>query len=75
MGKSSGKVIQVRPYNTKELSALYGVSYKTFKKWLRPHKEQIGDKIGYYYNIDQVKTIFRILSLPFEFTFEDGLDN
>lgn len=71
---SDKKTIKVRPYTTKELAALYGVDIKTLRKWLKPHKERIGERIGYYYNIDQVKVIFQLLSLPFDLTFEEGIE-
>lgn len=40
---------------------LYGMDYKTFRKWLLPHKEAIGKRIEYYYNFRQVGIIFQKL--------------
>ncbi len=56
--------IPVQPYSLKELSAMYGVSKNTFKKWLQPFKEELGKRNGYYYNNKQVKLIFDKLGSP-----------
>jgi len=56
--------IPIKPYSLKELAALYNVSKNTFKKWLEPVNRQIGKRVGYYYNIHQVKIIFKHLGIP-----------
>jgi hypothetical protein len=48
----------------KELSALYGISPKSFKTWLEPHEEVIGKKKGWYFTALQVKMIFEKLGKP-----------
>jgi hypothetical protein len=64
-------VKQVKPYKQKELSDLYGVSKKTFTKWLIPFKDKIGERKGHYYSVEQVKTIFILLGIPSNL---DGID-
>lgn len=54
----------LKPYNLKELAAMYGVSARTLNKWLAPFGDQIGKRIGYFYTIPQVKLIFLHLGLP-----------
>ena len=54
----------VKAYTLKELSALYGISPKTFKNWLQPYVETIGEKRGWYFNTLQVKLIFEKLGQP-----------
>ena len=54
----------LRPYSVKQLSELYGVSSKTFRRWLKPFLEAIGEKLGYYYNISQVRFIVQKLGVP-----------
>ena len=54
----------LKPYNLKELAALYGVSARTLNKWLKPFGDQVGKRIGYFYTIPQVKMIFLNLGLP-----------
>jgi len=54
----------LRPHNLKELAALYSISRKTFKRWLAPFKKEIGERVGYYYAIPQVRKIFTLLGLP-----------
>lgn len=58
------KDIALRPYNTKELAALYGVCTKTFRRWIKPFKQELGPRMGSYYSIAQVKIIFARLLLP-----------
>ena len=55
---------EIRPYTTKQLFALYGVSDKTFRKWLQPFREEIGKKRGLFFTIEQVKVIFDKLGTP-----------
>lgn len=60
----SGVAFALKAYTLKELSELYGVSEKTFRKWLSPFKEAIGEKRGYFYTIGQVKQILEFLGVP-----------
>ena len=55
---------EVKPYTPKELSEYYGVSDKTFKKWLSPFAIQIGQKNGRYYTVAQVRVIFEKIGIP-----------
>ncbi len=45
---------------------MYGISEKTFNTWLEPHKEKIGQRLGWYYNVKQVNIIFDLLGVPDE---------
>lgn len=54
----------VKPYTVKELAALYGVSPKTLRTWLLPHKEAIGDRVSRYFTALQIQLIFDRLGLP-----------
>lgn len=56
--------IHIKPYTLKELSILYGVDSRTIKVWLTPFTKEIGEKLGRYYTIPQVKIIFEKLDLP-----------
>lgn len=51
-------------YTTEELSMLYNITPKTFLKWLAPFQNEIGQKIGWYFNIRQVNIIFEKLGRP-----------
>lgn len=64
--KDKQKNAQIKPYSLKELSGLYGVSKNTFKKWLIPFKEDLGERKGYYYNNHQVTLMFEKLGVPGE---------
>ena len=54
----------LKAYSVKQLSEIYGVSTKTFRRWIAPFKSHIGDKQGYFYNIAQVKRIVQTLGVP-----------
>jgi hypothetical protein len=54
----------VRCYTHQELSKLYRVSWKTFKKLLKPYSKQIGQKNGHFYTSKQVMIIIKRLGLP-----------
>jgi hypothetical protein len=54
----------VKPYTVKELAGLYGVSPKTLRTWLLPHKEVIGERVSRYFTALQIQLIFDRLGLP-----------
>jgi hypothetical protein len=58
------QTITKRPYTYKELMQIYGVSRRTMMNWLKPYKEEIGDKRGRYLTIIQVGIIFGIIGEP-----------
>ena len=60
----------LKAYTVKQLSELYGVSPKTFHRWIAPFLEDIGEKKGYFYTISQVKTILKHLGVPGTFIVE-----
>ena len=64
MNMMKGTERQVRPYTYKELTELYGVSKKTLQTWLRPFKEQVGEKRGRYFTVIQIDVIFKNLGFP-----------
>ena len=55
----------VQPYNGKELANHYGVDPKTFRRWLKLLKADLGTRIGNYYSPNQVKIIVEKLGKPF----------
>jgi hypothetical protein len=55
---------EIRPMTTKEIAATYQVNLCTFRKWLSPFKNKIGEKVGMYYKPAQVKTILEVLGDP-----------
>lgn len=54
----------LKPYTVKELSILYGIHKTTMLRWLEPFTEDIGRRVGRFYTIKQVKTIFDKLGTP-----------
>ncbi len=55
---------QIKAYTLSELAALYCISTKAVKTWLKPHAAEIGEKKGRYFTTLQVRTIFEILGEP-----------
>ena len=62
--KENNKQIVLKPYTLNELAKLYGVNFRTLKVWLEPFLSEIGEKKGRYYQIPQVRIIFKKLDLP-----------
>lgn len=58
------KYVQVKAYLLKELAVIYQVDRRTLAKWMKPFAEEIGKRIGYYYQVQQVRIIFQKLPLP-----------
>jgi len=56
--------VPTQPYTTDEIAMLYGITAKTFLKWTEPFKNEIGQKIGWYFNVRQVNIIFEKLGRP-----------
>ncbi len=57
--------VYVKPLCIRELSLIYGVSYKTMSIWLRDLKVEIGFKRGRYFTVKQVGIIFESLGVPY----------
>jgi len=55
---------KIKAYTTRELADLYGVSPKTFRTWLTPHMQTVGQRISRYYTAKQVGIIFQLLGEP-----------
>ena len=53
-----------KPCTLKELAASYGVSTKTLRTWLGPHREAVGERLSRYFTALQVKIIFERLGQP-----------
>ena len=55
---------RVRPYTLLDLSRLYKISKPTLRKRLIPLQEEMGLRIGNYYNPRQIRIIFEKLGTP-----------
>lgn len=53
----------LKPYTLKDLARLYDTSSKVMRGWLRT-AQLLVDRVGYYYNINQVDNIFKHLGHP-----------
>jgi hypothetical protein len=66
----SKKKIKLDQYSIKELSVFYDVCHRTMKKWIHPFRNEIGEKVGRYYSVNEVKIIFDKLGLPGDYELE-----
>jgi hypothetical protein len=55
---------KIKAYTVGELARFYHVDLKTFKKWVRPYQQYIGERKGWYYTNKQVTIIFEKLGEP-----------
>ena len=56
--------ITARPCNISHLAMVYGVDRRTFNKWTKPFKENIGERTTYFFTLSQVETIFTCIGSP-----------
>lgn len=54
----------LKPYSIGELASIYQVDYRTLKKWIKPFESLLGERIGRYYSVSQVRIIFHHLNIP-----------
>lgn len=57
-------VFELGCYSNFELAKFYGIDVKTMRRWLLPFAEEIGERIGRFYNIRQVQIIISKLGTP-----------
>ena len=62
--------LKILPYSAVELSTIYDVCDRTFKKWIKPFEKEIGARHGRYYTISQVRKIIEKIGLPAEITLD-----
>lgn len=56
--------VMIKPLSPGELAKEYNVSLYTFNKWLEPHQTSIGERVGLYFTVLQVKIIYEKLGVP-----------
>ena len=57
-------IVPAQAYTTQELALFYKIIPKTFLKWIVPFHKDLGQKVGWFYNIRQVNIIFEKLGQP-----------
>lgn len=58
--------IEVRPYKNKELRTIFGMNEnpKAWKRLLDKYRDEIGEPDGQFYDVRQVKIIFKRCGVP-----------
>lgn len=62
--------IKLLPYSLVELATIYDVCDRTFKKWIKPFENEIGQRHGRFFTISQVRIIIEKLGLPAEISID-----
>ena len=62
--KENLEKFQLQPLSNAELANIYGISRTTLLTWMKPFKNELGERKGWYYNIRQVKIIIEHLGFP-----------
>lgn len=62
--EGSREEFRLRPYTPKELRTLYGVSWLTFTKWIKPFESELGRVHGRCFTVRQVKLLVEKLGIP-----------
>ena len=57
-------IVDVKPYTTKELAAIYNMSNKTFNRNIRAIRPHLGIRMGHFWNVKQVFIIFEHMGIP-----------
>lgn len=58
------KLVPIKCYTHQDLMHHYGVAWSTLQKWIKPFEKQIGEKVGHFYTVKQVRIIFENLGHP-----------
>lgn len=58
------KPFEIKPYSHAELCVLYGVSKHVLRKWVKAIEAKLGNRNGWFYNNQQVKTIIENYGIP-----------
>jgi transposase len=54
----------IKALTHKQLAQMYGVSWSTFRNWMKKVEHEVGKKTGHFYHIHQVKKIFQLFGIP-----------
>lgn len=54
----------IRPYRMKDLTAIYGVSGRTLRRWIESKAPDYANKTKMFYSIEQVRGIVMALGIP-----------
>lgn len=57
-------VFTAKALTHKQLAQMYGVSWSTFRNWMKKVEHEVGKKTGHFYHIHQVKKIFQLFGIP-----------
>jgi hypothetical protein len=58
------KTVEVKVYSIGEMAAMYKISVRTMNRWLKPHTDKIGKRVGRFFSVKQVAIIFEQLGMP-----------
>lgn len=56
--------VPIKAYTLKDLAGIYETSLYHMRKRLKKIKKAVGEREGYFYEIEQVRKIFKLEPLP-----------
>ncbi len=56
----------IKPYTIKELSVIYNMCSRTFRRNIAGIQSQLGERKGHFYSIKQVELIIAHMGRPYE---------
>lgn len=59
----NGKLI-IKAYRLIDLAQIFGVNYRTFKRWVANIKSEVGKPDGRFYSVNQVEYMISQFGLP-----------
>lgn len=54
----------IKPYQLADLTKIFDVNYRTFKKWVKNISKELGKPAGRYYSVPQVEYMIAQFGLP-----------
>ena len=60
------KTVPLKSYTIKEIRELFGISARTWREWVRPHRKELSIGRSLVLNIKQVQFLFEKFGVPGE---------
>jgi hypothetical protein len=61
------KTWELKAATTTQLAALYGITRRQMARMIKDHQPHIGQRVGYFWRVDQIMRIFDCVGPPTHF--------
>lgn len=58
------RTLHIKEFTLQDLADVYEMSKYRMRRRISKHKKEIGKRVGYFYEIEQVRKIFQLIPLP-----------